>query len=337
MITHPTRQSELRTPRRSTLLGHQHAALALRLTARDRWILHMLHEHRVLTIDQICDLAFPTAKIARRRLLQLHRYGVVDRFRPLRRNGSAPTHWVLAPAGAAVLAAEIGVDVLDLGYRYEHALAVANSLHLAHTVGVNEWFTSLIAATAHPSGSDPGTVLAWWSETRCRQLWGDLARPDAYGRFKRHGATVDFLLEYDLGTMSLGTVAAKLRAYADLARATAVITPVLLWLPTARRETTARRALHTVWTTLPDPGAVPVATAAADLLDPTATNPSPADRVWLPLEGTSRVALHRLAAAWPRLTKPLPATSTTTGTIAATGRHAVLAPPAPTPPPAGEQ
>ena len=32
------------------------AALAARLTARDRWLLRMLHEHRVLTTTQITDL-----------------------------------------------------------------------------------------------------------------------------------------------------------------------------------------------------------------------------------------------------------------------------------------
>ena len=36
------------------------AALAARLTARDRWLLRMLHEHRVLTTTHITQLAFGT-------------------------------------------------------------------------------------------------------------------------------------------------------------------------------------------------------------------------------------------------------------------------------------
>lgn len=47
------------------------------LTGRDRWILRMVYEHRVLTTDQLADLAFPTAKIARRRLAILHTYQVL--------------------------------------------------------------------------------------------------------------------------------------------------------------------------------------------------------------------------------------------------------------------
>ncbi|MBF6456045.1 MULTISPECIES: replication-relaxation family protein [Nocardia] len=326
MINRPLRQSDLRAPRPGRAPATDHARLVVRLTTRDRWILRMLHEHRVLTTLQLAALGFPTYAKARSRLLTLYRYRVLDRFRPLRTRGSAPVHWVLAPAGAAVLAAEAGVEVRDLHYRHEQAMGIAHSLHLAHTVGVNEWFTALTTA---PGG---GRVLAWWSETRCRRLWGDLVRPDAYGRYTHPDTVLDFFLEYDLGTITLSTVANKLAGYAELARSTGIITPVLLWVPTTRRETTARPALLDTWRTLPDPAAVPVATAAADLLDPTAPHPSPADRVWLALDDTSggRVALHRLPAAWPYLLSA-PASTGTPGAPADDG-PTVLPAPAPHPP-----
>ncbi|WP_280489259.1 replication-relaxation family protein, partial [Nocardia carnea] len=104
MLNPSLRQQDLRRPRPARNSGAaDHVRLAGRLTARDRWILRMLYEHRVLTTHQLAALAFPTGRIARRRLLILHRCGGIDRFQPLRPSGSAPDHWVLAPAGAAVV------------------------------------------------------------------------------------------------------------------------------------------------------------------------------------------------------------------------------------------
>ncbi|MFX0581111.1 replication-relaxation family protein [Nocardia nepalensis] len=334
MIIKPTRSTDLRAPRSDTLPGNglQLAALAARLTDRDRWLLRMLHEHRVLTTDQITNLGFDSVPVARRRMLKLHRYGVVDKFRPQRALGSYPSHYVLGPAGAAVLAAEVGRDVRELGYRRDRAIGIAHRLHLAHTLGVNEWFTSLTAAPLRHR-CDGSRLLAWWSERRCADLWGDLVRPDGYGRWTRAGARIDFFLEFDLATMALGEVAKKLAGYAELARSTQIVTPVLLWVPTARRETNARRAIVEVAAALDDPGSVPVATAAADLLDPTSTHPSPADRVWLPLhnpDGTGRLELHHLSSTWPRVTRSSAITSD--DPTPPTSKQTVLPAPSPTPP-----
>ncbi len=331
MIIHPDQQADLRAPRPLHPPGGDPLGLVARLTDRDRWIVTMVYEHRVLTTGQLAALAFPTAGIARRRLALLHHAGVLDRFRPLRTRGSAPSHWVLGPAGAQILAAEAGVEVRDLGYRPHRALTVAHSLHLTHTIGIAEWFTTLITATHHTP--DTGTVSAWWSEVRCRRLWGDLARPDAFGRYTRAGQRLDFFLEYDLGTTTLTRVAGKLLGYSELARSTGHITPVLLWVPTSRRENTARRALRETWAKLPDPNAVPVATAAADRLNPTTMYPSPADRVWLPLDatGTGRTHLHELATVWPARTRP-PAAESDPADPVTLGGVVILPAPAPIPP-----
>ena len=99
------------------------AALAARLTGRDRWLLRMLHEHRVLTTTQIAQLAFGTTRAATARLLTLYQHQAVDRFRPLAPAGSAPWHFVLGPAGAHVLTAEDAITTAQLGYRRDRALA----------------------------------------------------------------------------------------------------------------------------------------------------------------------------------------------------------------------
>ncbi|MEV3961519.1 replication-relaxation family protein [Nocardia sp. NPDC050193] len=326
MIARPARQADSRAPRPALPTPGDTVALVTRLTERDRWILRMLHEHRVLTTNQLTALAFPHPNTALRRLTRLHRYGAVDRFRPLRTRGSAPVHWVLAPAGAAVLAAEAGVRVRDLGYNHQRTLAIAHSLHLTHTLGVNTWFTTLTAHT--PSGG----VEAWWSETRCQRLWGDLARPDAFGRYTHADTVLDFFLEYDLGSTALTRVTGKLHGYSELARTTGVITPILIWVPTTLREASARHVLRQTWERLPDPEAVPVATAAAQLLTGR-PDPSPADRAWLPLDTASgnRLRLHELAALWPHRTPP-GVDVVTDETWAPHNGHVTLAPPPPRPP-----
>jgi Replication-relaxation len=259
------------------------ARLAGRLTDRDRMLCRLLAEHRVLTTGQLTDLAFPTTDTAEHRLIILHRLGVVDRFRPHRRQGSAPYHYVLGPAGAAMLAAERGVTRKQLGWRRDRLLGLATSQQLAHLVGVNGFFSAL----ARAARQQPGAVLvAWWPAQRCAARWGSLVHPDAYGRWRELGVgEVDFFLEYDRGTEPTARLAAKLTGYADLAHATGIATPLLVWLPTPAREAAARRVLL-------HPG-VRVATAAP------LTPRSPAEAVWLPVGGSGpRRRLAALADAW---------------------------------------
>ncbi|WP_219416947.1 replication-relaxation family protein [Pseudonocardia nigra] len=361
MITNPTRQRTLggvlpshptaRPGGRVRNSAEHQAALAWRLTPRDHWIVAMLAEHRVLTATQITDMAFPSFRSGRQRLRELHQWSVVDRFQPFATVGSAPMHYVLAPAGAAVLAATHGLEPRDLGYRHDRTLGIAHSLQLAHTVGVAEWFAALVAAARHGTATGtgtaagPATLETWWSEIRCARLFGDLVRPDGYGRWTNRNRRVEFFLEFDLGTEALSRVAAKLAGYAALTAATGITTPLLVWLPTSRREAGARTALYRAWRDLARPGAVPVATAAAGLLDPRTPHPSPADPVWLPLHpvGTgrdgARLPLHRLTEAWPHLDHPgsaAPAEAGPSGTAdSGTGPHRLPAPlpmpPAPSP------
>ncbi len=314
MITNPTRQRSLRghkparpTPRAANTAEHQ-AVLAWRLTPRDKWIVRMLWEHKVLTAHQITALAFPSFRSGRMRLRELYTWGVLDRFQPFVTLGTAPMHYVLAPAGAAVLAAEDGLDVKDLGYRHDRVFGVAHSLRLAHTVGVNEWFTALVARARHPRPGEQVELVAWWSETRCARHFGDLVKPDGYGRWRDGGQQVEWFLEYDFGTEALAKLAGKLAGYAALAQATGITTPLLVWLPASRREATARGLLARAWRELDDRNSVPIATAAAELLDPGVAHPSPADKVWLPLTaaaGAPRGALSELLDAWPHVPPPV--------------------------------
>ena len=257
-----TRPAPPRTPASADL-----ALLASRLTDRDRHLCRLLREHRVLTTSQLRDLAFGSLNVAQHRLVALAHLGVLVRFRPVwthRGGGSAPWHYVLGPAGAAVLAAEQATTPAQLGYRRDRVLAIAHSQRLAHQVGVNGFFTALAArARRHPDAA----LLAWWSERACAERWGHVVRPDGYGRWRDPDGEVDFFLEYDTGTEPLERLLAKVHAYTELATATDIDTPVLLWLPGPGREA----ALHQ---TLGRPQ-VTVATATARL------SGHPAGPVWL--------------------------------------------------------
>lgn len=252
------------------------AALAHRLTDRDRRVCRLLWEHRVLTTDQLTSLCFPSRHAATHRLLLLQRLDVVDRFRPFRATGSAPFHYVLGTMGAHILAAEQGTTASELGYIRSQALAVAHSQRLAHLVGVNGFFAALAATASHRVDA---ALTAWWSERRCTQRWGHLVRPDGYGRWTEAGTTVEFFLEYDTGTETITRVANKLNGYTDLATGSGIRTPLLLVLPSPRREAEIRRAIGTV--------PVPVATASGLITDPAAP-------VWLPTEARERVRLSAL-------------------------------------------
>lgn len=329
MITNPTPQRALRghmpqrpTPRAATT-GEHHAELAGRLTPRDRWLARMLHEHKVFTSRQIIELCYPSKRAANHRLLDLFKWRVIDRFQPFVSKGTAPMHYVLDIAGAVALAYEDGLDPKKIGYRHEDAMGIAHSLRLAHTVGINSFFSSLVALSQQPGVS--GRLIAWWSELRCKRLFGDMVRPDAYGRWKENGHEIEFFLEFDFGTENLGVLSCKLHGYEKLANATGITTPVLVWLPTSCRENNARRTLASALAQLDHPALVPVATSAADLaheLDPAASR-------WLPISNSTRrrLRLAELAQLWPEVIPPTPA--------AAPVREAPieLAPPEPLPPP----
>jgi hypothetical protein len=282
----------------------------------------MLAEHRVLTTPALTALAFPSPRAATGRLRTLWQWELTDRFQPYTLAGSAPLHHVLGPAGAAVIAAEEGLDPTQLGYRRDRTLGIAHSLQLAHTVAVNDLLAHLAAHPPQPGWRMP----VWWSAARCHRHIGDIVRPDAYLHLTHHhgqpawpeagpgsAPVVGFeaFLEYDFGTTSGLRVAEKLDRYHHLATLTAVSTPLLVWCPSRRRERGLRTHLARAHAALAHPDLVPVATASppADQDDPpstaataaTAAAAAPVDggvggwaTVWQPLTGPSRRPEHHL-------------------------------------------
>ncbi|HEX9889027.1 MAG TPA: replication-relaxation family protein, partial [Nitriliruptorales bacterium] len=199
-----------------------------RLTDRDRYLLRMLWEHRVFTTNQVCDLAFDSIDRAKHRLLDLYRLGVLDRFRPRVELGTAPFHYILDRLGAAVVAAERGSSVDELGYRRDKLVNLAHNQRLNHLVGTNGFLTALIAVARRRRSAQ---LLDWWSERRCYVTWGELVRPDGYGYWRDGDHKTDFFLEYDMGTEPLDRIRTKLDGYHELAKASGRRTPVLFSVP----------------------------------------------------------------------------------------------------------
>ncbi|MBC9719382.1 replication-relaxation family protein [Streptomyces sp. TRM66268-LWL] len=267
-------------------------ALTGRLTVRDLWLIRMLHEHRVLTATHIAHLAFTGLRSAQRRLRTLHQLGVVDSFRPLHQTGSAPEHYTLGPAGAALLAAHAGLDVAVTGWRPTSTGRIAYSPSLGHDLGVNDFLVRLTART-HTAPS--AGVQVWLSEQSCARRWGDIIRPDAYAHWCEGDRVLPFFLEYDTGSQTLARVEAKLAGYAAFTTTTGTRPALLLLTRTQSRDLALRRRLANTAHELN----LHIATSSLDF-----TTDTPWARWWTPLApGAHRSTLTELAGVWPDLTE----------------------------------
>lgn len=240
-----------------------------RLTARDRHLIRLLSDHQVLTTGQISRLAFDNDITARHRLTQLTTRGVLARFRRCQRPGSQAWRYTLGVLGAILHAAATGDPLPRPSRVADRILSAAESPRLDHLLETNEFFVCL----THHARTHPGCELAqWWPERKATAACGAIAHPDGYGEWVEHGRAVGFFLELDRGTEALPRLLDKLSSYRQLVQA-GITRPVLFLLPTTTRE----HHLHTQLATTA--GGLTVATAAADHLAVTHTNP--AGQVWL--------------------------------------------------------
>jgi hypothetical protein len=243
-----------------------------RLTPRDRQLMSWLAEHYLLSTDQVHRAMFHKLRTAQNRLTILHRLQVLHRFAWSAADGTPETSYLytLGPIGLRRHPSAYA-DPDDLGLKaprssIERAERIVHSRRLDHLLGINQFFADLLHAQAL---APPGTrarpesrLLNWWSEqhatahysTNGRSLGGSKpirVFPDGHGVWTAAGQTVGFFLEHDRGTENLARVVAKLRGYEDLARYGGTRFPVLLWVPSERRETSLLRILHDLPTPMP--------------------------------------------------------------------------------------
>jgi protein involved in plasmid replication-relaxation len=240
------------------------SAVAQRLTDRDRAICRSLHEHRVLTAPQLCELHFDSIERARKRLTQLHQVRVLERFRPYRQYGSSPYHYVLDRLGAEIVASERGLLSSDHGWSRASNLQLATSIQLRHLTETNGFFTCLARALRRRHDA---ALIEWRSQRRCAGAWGEVIRPDGYLRLRLAGALLEAWLEWDRATEQHARLADKLDRYEELAVVLERPVNLLLVAPSDERERHIRQRLRRC-----DEVAVLTTTAARHGADPLGRN-----------------------------------------------------------------
>jgi Replication-relaxation len=252
--------------------------VASSVTERDQLICLDLHEHRVLTTEQLYELHFSSIQRARARLSQLHELGVIWRARPHTQIGSLPWHYMLDEIGAMIVAEYLDIDQREVGYRNDQKLTLIDGQRLRHTRVANSFFTRMIFVAHSTNGS---LLVAWHGEAWCARRWQLHIRPDGYARLESPDGSFELLLELDLGTENRGRLQDKMERYRVLARAITAPDVVLFCFPSAAREASARRVLGGT--------PIPVATATLDrhMSDPLGPN-------WLSLGDERRVPLSEL-------------------------------------------
>jgi Replication-relaxation len=272
-----------RKPPAAPLAAEQLTALAGRLTAGDWQLCRLLADHQVLTTGLLALLLDAPPRTLQQRLTTLTSMRVVDRFRPHQPlgAGSAPYHYLLGEAGAAVLAADGNATVDRSGGDPAALLGVAHANgRLTHLLGVNTVFAQLSHTARHRAGT---RLVCWWPAGRCQARWGRLIAPDAYVRWQDPDGEVDFFLHHHPTQPAADQPAVLLEGYNDLAAATGITTPVLLSAGDPDREAQLRERL-----------------TGQRLLVPVATsNPacgSPTDPVWLPTSSPAGGRRYRLGA-----------------------------------------
>ncbi|MEU8007475.1 replication-relaxation family protein [Catellatospora sp. NPDC049111] len=212
------------------------------LTDRDIAIVELLGEHGVLTSPQITAAFFGSPHTALHRLRLLRIWGVLDRFVRYRPGfGSYPYHWVAGPVGARWLALSRDEPAPSLRAVRERRDRLASSPKLDHLIGVNQFFTDLLAN----SRTEPGChLLRWWSERTTANRFGRRINPDGHGLWTVGDRVVGFYVEHDTGTEQLDRLVAKLDRYRRLRAEGGPGFPVLFWLPSKIREQNLHRRLN---------------------------------------------------------------------------------------------
>lgn len=204
----------------------------MQLTQRDRQIILAVYEYRLLSAPQIEALFFPSTKATthsrrtacQRRLQLLYHHGFLERLpQPvILGQGRAPFVYALDEAGANLVAAQLGVDRAEVGWKPKH-----NQLgpqFMAHGLAINDLRVVLNRL------ADEGRfeIKQWLDEFTLKSaVWQDkvphdmqgarLVRkyPDGYFLLGVSGTEqqAHFFLEVDRGTMSNTRLQEKIKAY----------------------------------------------------------------------------------------------------------------------------
>lgn len=274
-VTDQTRSISLRRYRTDSV------SILSNLTQRDLDICLDIFDHRFLTTTQLFQLHFSSYARARVRLLQLFQLGILNRFRPPRRPGSWPWHYILDHLGAELVSDVRSIDAGKLYFRKNRPLNPVKSQRLRHTHDVNEFFCRLVYVGRKGKRL---TVASWLGEAASAALCQRVVRPDAVSALRTARGGLEFFLELDRGTENLGRLRDKVIDYEEAAISAHLPRVLLFCFPSTRRERFARDALRS--------SRLKVATSTLSwhLEDPLR-------QIWLPIGADRRLSLEDLASS----------------------------------------
>jgi len=214
------------------------------LTDRDVQLCLALWEFRVLTTHQVFEFFFTSPARARARLVELYRRGIITRFRPPKRPGSHPQHYVLDELGAKIVAGYKGIDLKELGYRKDRVLKWSRSQRLGHLREAND-FLSHLGWACRRSGDHTLTLAEGEiSAGKRAHSEGTIARPDGFGVVDGPDGRCVLLLELDRGSETVERVRSKLRHYEMAGYAKNPPWALLFCLHSEKREANLQKELY---------------------------------------------------------------------------------------------
>jgi hypothetical protein len=272
-VNGPTRSRTLTRSRTSDI------SILNNLTTRDTDICLDIYEHRFLTTVQLFQLHFGSYARARTRTHDLYEYGVLDRFRPPKRPGSLPWHYVLGSLGGKVVSGLLDIKDASVYFERNRPYRLAKSPRLTHMREINDFFCRLVfAGRQQESGF---RVTRWWGEHKSASHCRSVVRPDATGALDGESWALDFFLEMDRGTEWSRQLRDKVIDYEEASVSRHLPRVVLFCFPNERRERFARGALESARIT------IATGLLGSHLEDPLGRN-------WLPVRNGRRLSLSEL-------------------------------------------
>ncbi len=179
----------------------------LRLTERDRAIVRVINEYRILRRDQIQTLFFPSLRTTNAVLSRLYQHAFLERLPPLLTwgRGDSPVLYTLGTKGRDLLGNAAG----KVSGRAATALKTASRYFLEHTLAINNVRVAFSVAAARAKYP----LEQWITEAEFRSAPDRISFPDSGGTARPRpilpdaacvirgpGYTSRLLLEIDMGT-----------------------------------------------------------------------------------------------------------------------------------------
>jgi len=204
------------------------------LPERDRRLLEWLLVGEYLTAELATVLAYPSLRVAQRRLARLGSYGLLSGM------------WVANSQRARgryayrlTDACRAGLEGLVWGERRLRRFPLGDASSTVHHLAVHDLMQVLLTA----AGRDLG-LIAWLPQRVAAAVFDGYLRPDAIAAIRVRERSVLIFIEQDSGSERPPVLLAKLRRYRAVLSSRPEVNPahILFAVPTARRLKSVRQA-----------------------------------------------------------------------------------------------